>query len=92
MNNCEAKHQMNPIPYCEHCDEAMLPDEQSAIGPFHRECAFRLVAGSVGHIVKRCSCYGGTDGDPPGLSKRDAARAALNAWGVRELRHEHQCR
>jgi hypothetical protein len=47
----------------------------------HVECVYRAVAGSVAHIEQRCSCYvpGSTEGDPPGLTKRQAAKAALEA-------------
>ncbi len=44
--------------------------------PWHVECNFRAIAGSVGHQKRRCSCFGGEEDDPPGLSKREAARAA----------------
>ena len=75
------------VKICPHCEEPILKGE--AIMPmggpkdevvFHHECGFRLVAGSVGHIQKRCSCYGGTEGDPTGLTKREAALAALVLW------------
>ena len=36
-----------------------------------------MVAGSVGHQMHLCGCYGGDKDDPPGLGRRDAARAAL---------------
>jgi hypothetical protein len=42
----------------------------------HYECGLRSVIGSVGHQQKRCSCYGGTEEDPPGATRREAARAA----------------
>lgn len=46
---------------------------------WHRECAARSVLGSVAHLEFRCSCFGGnqTDGDPPGYTRRQAARASL---------------
>ncbi len=46
----------------------------------HRECAARSAIGSVGHIERRCSCYGGDVDDPPGMSKREAAAAALRLF------------
>lgn len=46
----------------------------------HIECHLRSVLGSVAHIEGRCSCHGGDEHDPPGLSRRDAARAACAAW------------
>lgn len=37
----------------------------------------RLVVGSVGHQKHACFCYGGTgNGDPEGMTLREAARAA----------------
>jgi hypothetical protein len=53
----------------------------------HRECFLRTMVGSVAHQEGRCSCFGGKDEDedPPGMSKREAARAACQHAGVREL-------
>jgi len=68
---------------CDYCGEPILPGERADnIGSdFHVECMFRGVSGSVAHIRKECSCYGGTsDGDAPGLTKRQGARAAFEAW------------
>lgn len=71
-------------PLCEWCGESVLPDEQqvSFTQPMHRECGFRSVAGSVGHILRRCSCCSKESnlGDPPGLTQREAARAAFALW------------
>lgn len=50
---------------------------------YHGECWQRQLIGSVGHIEQRCSCYGGTEEDPPGLSKRDAATAAVKAFAAK---------
>lgn len=46
----------------------------------HMECHFRMIMGSVGHHLKLCSCYGGNDEDPEGMTTRQAAVAALQAW------------
>jgi hypothetical protein len=44
----------------------------------HYECAARTVVGSVGHQLGLCTCHGtGRMGDPPMLTKRQAACAAL---------------
>ncbi|MEI6196534.1 MAG: helix-turn-helix domain-containing protein [Verrucomicrobiota bacterium] len=40
----------------------------------------RSIAGSVGHQNQRCSCFGGTEDDPPGLTVRQAAQAALDRY------------
>jgi hypothetical protein len=45
---------------------------------FHRECHLRQIFGSVGHQQLQCRCYGGTTEDPPELTKRQAARAAVD--------------
>lgn len=43
----------------------------------HRECGFRAVVGSIGHLLKVCHCYGGTMEDPPGITRR---QSALLVW------------
>lgn len=79
--------------FCPWCEEGVLPEEEDFRGPrmhidangrgslrlWHRECAARSVLGSVAHLERRCSCFGGdqTDGDPPGYTRRQAAKAAL---------------
>lgn len=70
---------------CGHCDELVLVDEPLQPVPvnggsefMHRECLMRSVAGSVGHQMRTCSCYGGIgNGDPIGVSVRDAAIKAF---------------
>jgi hypothetical protein len=74
---------------CLHCkervaegDEGMLmpyvgEDGVVIIVPVHRECFLRSVFGSVGHQQGKCSCHGGTETDPPGVTKRDAAWQAV---------------
>jgi hypothetical protein len=36
----------------------------------------------VAHLQRKCSCYvrGATCGDPPGMSKREAAKAAVRLY------------
>lgn len=71
---------------CVWCREAIAAGERCwrfANGPLaHRVCAFRQVVGSVAHVERRCSCYvaSATDGDPEGLTRREAAEAAVQAW------------
>jgi hypothetical protein len=48
--------------------------------PYHRECLFRTIIGSVGHIRGKCSCFGGDQEDPEGMSKREAAIAACKEY------------
>jgi hypothetical protein len=42
----------------------------------HRECMVRMIVGSVGHQRRTCSCFGGAEEDPEGVTRREAARAA----------------
>lgn len=72
-------------PVCFYCHEPVLPGEESGIvtnAASHRECAFRSVAGSLAHMERRCGCFvpGSEEGDPPGLTLRQGARAALDAF------------
>jgi len=76
---------MNP---CEHCGEEVLASQRSSsfINQWvHHECGFRMIIGSVAHVEGRCSCYmpGSCETDPPGLTPRQAAQAALDAWHKR---------
>lgn len=74
------------MPLCLHCEEPLEAGRQE----LHHECQFRLVAGSVAHIEKRCGCYvpGSTEGDPPGMKPREAAQAALRAFFKQKKRHQ----
>jgi hypothetical protein len=69
---------------CDYCDEIVLPHEitEDRLNgkPVHQECLFRGVAGSAAHILRECSCFGGTRHDPPGLTKRQAAKLALDVY------------
>jgi hypothetical protein len=77
---------------CLHCGEPFAPSEYGVITYLvgadgarasiarHRECELRQVIGSVGHLTRKCSCYGGGQEDPLELSVRDAARAAVAIW------------
>jgi hypothetical protein len=71
---------------CAWCGEVILEGEATAIKlvgcdhRFHRECMLRSIVGSVAHQTRRCSCYGGTEDDPPGLTKREAARKAFELF------------
>jgi hypothetical protein len=39
----------------------------------HRECHLRNVLGSIGHMLKKCHCHGGTLEDIPDLTARENA-------------------
>ena len=63
----------------EEIEDGQLAECQST--PLHRECFFRLVIGSVCHVRRECSCYGGAhDGDPEGVTPREAAMLATLEW------------
>ncbi len=54
--------------------------------PVHRECQLRAVVGSLGHILRVCSCYGGPMEDPPSLSRHQAALAVWDYyWALSEM-------
>jgi hypothetical protein len=67
---------------CVCCDEPFAPGDSGWVWlsgqAVHVECGVRQALGGVNHQLGLCICCGGTrDPDPPGLSRRDAARAAL---------------
>jgi hypothetical protein len=71
---------------CQWCEEPVRAgehrDEHFQDQAMHIECGFRAVVGSVAHLLRRCSCChpGSGLGDPPALSKREAAVAAYTLW------------
>jgi hypothetical protein len=72
---------------CMWCGEPVTETDECAPiagGQMHRECGIRMILGSVAHLDRRCSCFrkgdnceDGEPGDPPGMSRREAARAAV---------------
>lgn len=58
----------------------VVDGEQVTQENVHKECLIRMVSGSKGHILKKCSCYGGTEEDPPEMTLRQAAVAAAEAY------------
>lgn len=64
---------------CMYCREEVGEDGEvinDGKDRLHLDCMTRMLVGSVGHQNKTCSCYGGHDEDPPGLTAREAATAA----------------
>ena len=57
-----------------------IPPVQS----IHLECMIRMTVGSLGHLRKTCSCYGGNEEDPPNMTKREAAIAAYREFSENE--------
>jgi len=65
---------------CVWCGEELLVTEFNVDGlgnPIHKECMMRMTIGSVGHMLQLCSCYGGNEEDPPNMTRRQAAQAAV---------------
>jgi hypothetical protein len=73
---------------CLYCQEPIAEGDQGVLMPYlgndgvsevaeHRACLVRMTIGSVGHLKRTCSCYGGTEEDPPELTRRQGAEAAL---------------
>ena len=63
---------------CQWCHEPVLPADtvDEFDSSFHYECRLRAVMGSAAHLLKECSCYGGDREDPPGMTRREAAKLA----------------
>jgi hypothetical protein len=65
---------------CLHCQEAVGVLDEGYVfhsgAPIHMECLVRMTVGSVAYQHGRWSCNDGTEGDPPGMTKREAAKAA----------------
>lgn len=74
---------------CDHCGEPLGEDGDHGLisnARMHRECTLRCFIGGLNHLLGRCSCCvpGGAPPDPPGLTKRQAAIAAVAYWERRE--------
>lgn len=59
--------------------QSCVTTEGASRRPLHLECFVRGTFGSVGHLRGRCSCFGGDEEDPPGMTRREAARASVLA-------------
>jgi hypothetical protein len=73
---------------CQYCEEPIGEGEpfemvNGGAAALHRDCMIRMVVGSVGHQRRQCSCFGGTQEDPVGASRREAAKAAAREYGIR---------
>lgn len=93
IRSLSVMHELFHRPTCPHCGELVMPWDPArktpqlsesglSHGVWHRECLLRGVIGSVGHQEGKCSCYGGTEEDPPGMTKREAATAACIRAGL----------
>jgi hypothetical protein len=83
-----------PVPIgksCDFCKETLVEGDSGISIPafadvgssesfYHIDCFLRTIFGSVGHQRKTCSCFGGNEEDPSGISLRHAARLAVEEW------------
>ena len=90
----DGRHVATPVgQLCLWCTEPIEDGDSGVIQPYlaevgrpptlvaqHRNCFLRSVLGSVGHLNGQCSCSGGNHGDPPGMTRRQAADVAAEAW------------
>lgn len=76
---------------CPYCDEPVeglgeiIPHLKAdgTVEPWHWhfECWMRGIIGGLNHLQGGCTCCGGSDPpDPPGMTRREAARAAVEEW------------
>ena len=76
---------------CGRCSELIDKGNHGVVMPYignpdspyyylHLECYLRGVFGSLGHQRRQCSCYGGTLEDPPEMTPREAAIAAVQEY------------
>jgi hypothetical protein len=92
-----ADHTATPVGQtCLWCGETVEAGDQGVVmptireggasmEPLHLECHMRQVVGGVRHIEGRCLCCGGTEEpDPPGVTRREAARRAERAWLLKQ--------
>lgn len=67
--------------HCIFCREPIVATDSGTVNMAgqvsHYACQLRQVVGSVGHQLHLCSCYGGTQEDPEGMSHRQAAELAM---------------
>ena len=59
-----------------------LGGEDATYAYYHPNCLLRTIFGSVGHQQKKCSCFGGNLEDPPEMSLREAANAAVAEFNL----------
>lgn len=79
---------------CLHCGEpieaggdgVMIPHGDTGDRPWHWECNLRGIIGGLNHLNGACSCCGGTDDpDPPEMTKRQAAQAAVDYYTHQQM-------
>ena len=79
---------------CRWCREAIAEADRGLLvrlqgeagviwSPWHHECFLRNAVGGLNHVEERCTCplcQGDQPADPPEMTRREAARAAVAAW------------
>lgn len=74
---------------CYWCDDPIGPDETGFLiphcgqdeRPIHDFCQLRTLIGGVNHLKGLCMCCGGDrPPDPPDMTLREAAHAAVRHW------------
>lgn len=93
-NICDPQHKID-IPLdakCCWCDEGFDAESQGVrivsygsdtpYAFYHVCCFLRSTIGSLGHLQKKCSCFGGNEEDPPEMTKREAAVAATRYFAL----------
>lgn len=73
---------------CLHCTEEITEDDSGKATPYvrgngdtetrhvHKECLMRMAVGSMAHLLRRCTCFGGeAPENPAGLTLRQEALA-----------------
>ena len=70
---------MTPPFTCPWCGELVVCGDliHALLPGYHFACALRATLGPIGHLQRTCSCFvkdGTAEDDPPGLSRRQAAR------------------
>ncbi len=70
---------------CAYCAESIEANAEPVIlgeQMYHAECIVRATQGSAAHMLKECTCYGGTRDDPPGKTLREAAKLAHETFKI----------
>jgi len=73
------------IPHVTSTGSAETLEVSAVYLPYHQECMLRTVLGSLAHVERRCTCYGGTKNDEAhgALTKRQEARLVVAIWEQR---------
>ena len=83
---------MRPPFRCMWCEELVMPGDMThaLLAGYHYACAMRVGLGPIGHLQRKCSCYvkdGTHEDDPPGITKRQAARIVADYMNPQQGRN-----